>query len=40
MAAKELVEETYSVPRQARNERTLLGGMTLNARISLFVFLD
>ena len=38
MAAKELVEETYSVPRQARNERTLLGGMTLNARISLFVF--
>ena len=38
MAAKELVEETYSVPRQARNERTLLGGMTLNARITLFVF--
>ena len=38
MAANELVEETYSVPRQARSERTLLGGMTLNARITLFVF--
>ena len=38
MAAEELVKETYSVPRQARDTRTLLGGMRLNARITLFFF--
>ena len=38
MAAEELVKETYSVPRQAQEARTLLGGMRLNARITLFVF--
>ena len=38
MAAEDLVKETYSVPRQARDARTLLGGMRLNARTTLFVF--
>ena len=38
MAARELVEETYSVPLQTQDTRTLFGGMRLNARITLFVF--
>jgi len=38
MATEELVEQTYSVPRQTRGTRTFLGGMRLNSRISLFVF--
>ena len=38
MAARELVEETYSVPFQTQDTRTLFGGMRLNARITLFVF--
>lgn len=38
MTAEELVKETYSMPSQARETRTLLGGMRLNARITLFFF--
>ena len=38
MATEELVEQTYSVPRESRATRTFLGGMLLNSRVSLFVF--
>ncbi len=38
MVAEELVRDTYSVPRQARDARSLFGGVRLNSRITLFFF--